>query len=76
MIAFVQGKRVSLDLDARTVTIRGELHADTFAFDEAPRRVTFYEKLRAKWAKRGKSHYAASLAAAQRAVAMIDEASA
>ena len=72
MIAFVSGKRITLDTPSRTVTVQGRFHHDRSRFEEAQRRVAFYQGLNAKHVE--KPFYAASLAAAQRAADMVAQA--
>lgn len=67
MIAFAGGKRISLDTEARTVTVHGRLHIDSYPFDKAPSRVRLYRGL----AKKRPADYADSLTAAEKAVAMV-----
>lgn len=71
MIAFVEGKRIAVDPEARTVTVQGRAHADSYAFEAAQGRVKLYRDLAAK--HRTKQFYAASLAAAERAAQMVAE---
>ena len=73
--AFAGGKRVEVDFGARQCKIQGKQHIDRFHFVDARGRVDLYRKLmarrKAKRDEKGTAAYAASLAAAEKALDMI-----
>lgn len=71
MIAFVSGKRVTVDQAQRTVKVQGKAHLDEYPFEKARDRVKLYQGLAAKHAKNPHKFYQSSLAAAQRAADMV-----
>lgn len=62
-VAFVQGRRVYVDLDEGVASICGRQHTDRFPVDQIESRIALYEQLSAR--KTG-AFYAASLAAARK----------
>lgn len=68
MIAFSGGKRIHVDAESETVAVQGRLHLDRYPFGHAASRVRLYERL----AEKRPHHHLDSLAAARKALAMVE----